>query len=96
MAKKARKATTFKEKVEAEFPEFVHSMWTLSVVDLEKRLSDYAKGRADTKEAKKVDVELEEARKVVTELSAPYNETLNAIEKKSKYIVELIREKGGQ
>lgn len=91
-----RAGKTVQEKVQAEFPEFVESVMGLSVEQLEKRLSDYAKHRDEVEESKKADEELETAKAVVSEMAAPYNDALKAINLKSKYIVAYIKEKGGQ
>lgn len=92
----ARPGKTVQEKVQAEYPEFVDSVMGLAVDALEKRLSDYAKHRDEVEESKKADGDLEQAKAVVSEMSAPYNDALKAINLKSKYIVALIKEKGGQ
>lgn len=91
----AKESKTIQEKVQAEFPEFVESVNGLSVEQLEKRLSDYAKHRDDVEESKKADAGLESAKAMVSEMSAPYNDALKAINMKSKYIVAYIKEKGG-
>lgn len=91
-----RPSKTINEKVEAEYPEFVQDVLGLDVDSLEKRLSTYAKHRDETEEAKKNDDELNTGKATVKEMSAPYNDALKAINLKSKYIVALIKEKGGQ
>lgn len=90
-----RPGKTIQEKVQSEFPEFVETVVGLTVDELNKRLSDYAKNRHEVQESKKVDADLEEAKAQVSEMSAPYNDALKAIELKSKYIISLIGEKGG-
>lgn len=92
----ARQAKTIQEKVQGEYPEFVESIMGLSVEQLEKRLSDYAKNRDEVEESKKADEELEAAKATVAEMAAPYSDALKAINMKSKYIVSLIKEKGGE
>lgn len=87
---------SIQEKVQGEYPEFVETVIGLTVEQLEKRLSDYAKNRNEVQEAKKADLELEAARQVASEMGAPYADALKAIELKSKYIISLIKEKGGQ
>lgn len=91
-----RPGKTVQEKVQAEYPEFVESVLGLSVEQLEKRLSDYAKNRDEVEESKKADEELETAKAVCAEMAAPYNDALKAINLKSKYIVALVKEKGGE
>lgn len=91
-----RPGKTVQEKVQGEYPEFVESVMGLTVEALEKRLSDYAKHRDEVEESKKADEDLETAKAVVAEMAAPYNDALKAINLKSKYIVALVKEKGGQ
>lgn len=91
-----RESKTIQEKVQSEFPEFVESVMGLSIEQLEKRLSDYAKHRDEVEEAKKADQELQAAKEVASSMAAPYGDALKAINMKSKYIVALVKEKGGQ
>jgi hypothetical protein len=86
---------SLEEKVQSEFPEFVETVMGLNVQELEKRLSDYAKNRHEVQESKKNDEALKEIASQKSEMEAPYRDALNAIELKSKYIIKLIEEKGG-
>ena len=90
-----RAQKTIQEKVQAEFPEFAETVVRLSVEELNKRLSDYAKHRHEVQESRANDSDLEQIKATVSEMNAPYNDALKAIEMKSKYIICLIAEKGG-
>lgn len=81
--------------VQSEMPEFAGEVAGLSVEELHVRLSQFAKAREENSELKEADEELEEARKLVSELSAPFREAEKALKIKSKYIIALIKEKGG-
>lgn len=76
--------------------EFVGEVEGLSVEQLEKRLSDLAKGLEANARAKKDDEGLEDARAEVRKLSGPYNDTAKAVRLRTKFVIELIGQKGGK
>ena len=90
MAKK-----TVQEQVQKDYPEFVSTVDGLSVQDLEGKLSSYAKEADKVRVAREEDEELTRTKALATELSGPYKDALKAIALKTKYIIELIKEKGG-
>jgi hypothetical protein len=94
--KKARKPRTLLEKIETEFPEFQSEVVGLAIPQLDKRISDMQKDLQDSEEHKSANEALENARKEVAELAGPYTDVKKAIGLKTKYLVSLIREKGGQ
>jgi superfamily II RNA helicase len=81
--------------VEKKYPDFADTVLGLSVEDLEKRLSTYAKERDNVREAKENDEKLEEIANLKSELEAPYKDATKAIDLKSRYIIQLIKDKGG-
>lgn len=83
-------------KVQKKFPEFVKEVDGLSVEELSARMSRYAQGLADNAEAKENDAELAEVAERHSFLKAPYEDAKKAIQLKSRYIRNLIKEKGGQ
>lgn len=83
-------------KVQKKFPEFVAEVNGLSVEDLSARISRLAQANADNAEARENDDELAEASARHSELKAPYEDAKKAIQLKSRYIRNLIKEKGGQ
>jgi hypothetical protein len=95
--KKARKPRTLVEKIESEFPDFQSEVVGLDVGKLEKRIADMQKelqDAADFQEEKRG----EEIRNLAAELKearGPYNDVKSAVSLKTKYLVTLIREKGG-
>lgn len=91
----AKSKVDIKEKVQKEFPEFTAEVDGLSVSDLEKRLSTYAKQAEEIEDAKDADEGLADAKDRVAELSGPYKDAKKAVRAKSKYLIALIKDKGG-
>lgn len=91
----ARQSKSVQEQVQKNYPEFTATVDGLSVQDLEGKLSTYAKEADKVDEAKKADEELTRTKALVAELSGPYSDTKKAIGLKMKYIISLIKEKGG-
>ena len=83
------------EKVRQEHPDFVAEVVGLSVEELNGRLAAHAKQVAEVEDAKEADEALAEAREVAKTLVAPYTEAKKAINHKTRFIIELIKEKGG-
>lgn len=92
----AKEKKSFTEKVQEEMPEFVGEVVGLSVDDLNKRLAALAKASQENDENQENDKELEQAKAHARELGETYREPRKAIKKKTKYIVALIKEKGGK
>lgn len=78
-----------------KIPEFVDVVDGLGLDDLEKRLNTLAKQAEEVEKAKENDVGLEDAKAAVKELSAPYGDAKKEIRLKTRYIIQLIGEKGG-
>lgn len=83
-----------KEVVEKEMPEFVSEVVSLSQEELNARLAQLAKDREAVNEAKEQDEELQKARTAKSELEAPYRESVNTIQLKSKYIIGILKDRG--
>ena len=98
MAKQRKSKTplTFTEKVQREFPEFTDSCQGLSVQQLENRIATYQKELQESEDFRAKDEGLARAKAEAKELAAPYNEVAKAVGTKTRYLIELIREKGGQ
>lgn len=90
-----KKEKTFAEKMQGTDPEFCDDVQGLNVAQLEARLSLYAKESQKNDEAKAIDKDLKLAKDQAREFGAPYRETAKALRMKNKYIVQLIRDKGG-
>ncbi len=85
-----------KQSFEAEHPEFVSEVAGLSVEELDNRLASLSKANEENNDARDDDEELQGARELSRELGAPYNDLKKVIKLKSRYIIALIREKGGK
>ncbi len=83
------------EKVQKEMPEFAEEVNALSVDQLNNRLAQCAKDAETIAQTQEEDQELETARATATALNAPYIDGKKAIRLKSRYIIALIKEKGG-
>lgn len=90
-----RPKMSIQEVVQKKLPDFADAVAGLSVADLEKRLNTYAKEAERVEEAKEGDEALEKAKEQASEYAAPYRDAKRDIRLKSRYIISLIKEKGG-
>jgi hypothetical protein len=90
----ARSKKSVREKVEKEYPEFAEEVAALTADQLNNRLATLAKGLEESEDAKESDEELERAKLLASELSAPYRDVKKAVQLKSKYVIGLLRDKG--
>ena len=93
MAKKGKKS--LRETVEGEHQDWVSTVQGLSIDELDKMILRYAKYREEIKEFREKDEQLNQAKELVKELSAPHRENLKINEQKTKYLIMLLGEKGG-
>lgn len=85
-----------KIKVQKALPHFADEVNGLKVEELNSRLVQLAKDMSATDDAKEADEGLQAAKESAKELGAPYREAKRDIRLKTTYIVELIKEKGGE
>jgi hypothetical protein len=83
------------EKMTKENPEFVDACASLSPAQLDERLAQLAKDSQAIQDAKEADEELAGLKEQVSLAAAPYREAKNAISLKVKYVISLLKEKGG-
>lgn len=76
--------------------EFKEEVDTLSIAQLEDRVVALQKGLDESRVHKEENIALKNAKDEVAELSGPYNDVEKAVKVKTKYIIELIKEKGGE
>lgn len=76
--------------------EFISEVVGLSVEQLEGRLSNLAKDNERNAKAKAEDEGLLNLRAEARETAGPYNDTAKGIKMRTKYVIELIGEKGGK
>jgi hypothetical protein len=91
----AKAKKSLQEKIQEEQPEFAGEVAGLSVDQLNARLAEQAKAAEWNEQAKEDDEELEEAQAHASELGAPYRDAKKAIRLRSRYLIALIKEKGG-
>ena len=90
------KLATLKIKAQKDYPTFAEEIESLSVDELEKKITLYAHYREDTELAKKLDAELINAQEKVKQLIGPYNDTLKALKLKMALLNLLIKEARGE
>lgn len=83
------------EKVDLEYPGFSDEVMRLDIQQLEKRIANYAKELEDSENHKAENQLLNNAKEQYEELRAPYKDVKKAISLKTKFLVHLIRERGG-
>lgn len=90
------------EKLEAKVfklpggKEFKEEVDALSVKSLEDRITRMQKDLDESREHKEANTALRHAKDEVAEISGPYSDVEKSVKVKTKYIIELIKEKGGQ
>ncbi len=83
-----------KEKAQKDYPDFTIEVDTLSVEQLEDRIVGMQKALEESEEHKENNKDLKASRAAVLELSGPYRDIKKAVRLKTKYILELLAEKG--
>lgn len=85
---------SIKELVQEAHKEFTAEVDGLPVPQLRDRIVGMQKQLEESDAHKASNDTLKEARTVVNELAAPYREVKKAVSLKTKYIIELLKEKG--
>lgn len=86
---------TFEQKLEKEDSEFTDSVRGLDIPQLEARIAKYQKELQDSEEHKAQNAPLKEAQANVKELSGGYSDCRKDVKKKTRYLISMIRSKGG-
>jgi hypothetical protein len=89
----ARPKKSVQEKMKDANPEFVMACEGLSIEQLDSRLAGLAKDAESINEAKENDTDLAAAKETASSLGAPYRETKKAVKLKTKYVLQLIKER---
>lgn len=95
MARPKKAPKTLADQVKESNPEFFDTVQGLSVDDLNGRLASLAKDAETVEDTKENDEDLKQAKAEASELAAPYRDAKKAIRMKSKYVISLIKDKGG-
>lgn len=85
-----------KEKTQKDYPEFVAEVETLDVKQLKERIVGMQQALEESEAHKEANDSLKRARAEATELAAPYRDVKKAVKAKTKYILDLLAEKGTQ
>lgn len=86
---------SYKEIIEKDYPEFADTVLGMTVEQLNSRLAQHAKDLDQIDEAKDNDIKRMETQELLKEINAPYNDAKKLFKLKNKYIINLIKEKGG-
>jgi hypothetical protein len=76
--------------------EFKEEVDSLSIAQLESRITTMQKGLEESEEHREANEPLRRAKDEVAELNGPYNDVRKAVKIKTKYIIQLLRSKGGK
>lgn len=95
MARPRKEPLTFEAKVQRDMPEFALEVARLGVQDLKNRIAGYAKALSESEQCMENDETLRSAKENAKELGAPYRDVKKAVAIKTRYILDLIEEKGG-
>lgn len=76
--------------------EFKNEVDGLSIELLEQRITNMQKALDESREHKKNNEALKKVSDEKSELEGPYKDVEKAVKVKTKYIIELVKEKGGQ
>jgi hypothetical protein len=97
-----REKKPLSEVIQEKHPEFASSVEKMSTVDLEKKLSYLSKANEANEDAKEEDMDNVEDDKSLGYASAlragriaPYNDLKKDLRLMSRYVISLIKEKGG-
>ncbi len=82
------------KEVDKQYPGFADEVSRLSAEEINARIVEMQKGLEESESHKEANEELKQARDTVTELSGPYRDVKKAVKIKTKYLLELLKEKG--
>jgi len=89
---KVQKSIT--EVIESEYKEFAAEVRNLSPVDLKNRIAGLQQALEESEAHKEQNEALNEARNQVSLLSGPYRDVKKAVKLKTKYLLELLANRG--
>ena len=93
--KAAERMAAIRKKAQKEHPSFVEEVDRLDLASLDARLVQYTKQLEENSEAKATDEQLLEVIATKDQYEAPYKDFDKQVKLKIKYVLGLIREKGG-
>lgn len=83
-----------KDKVQKSYPDFVQEVDTLTIDQLKARIVQLQQALEESEAHKEANEALASAKAELSELSGPYRDVKKAVGLKTKYIIELLKEKG--
>lgn len=84
-----------KRDVEKKYPSFVEETNGMSVADMNARLNKLVKNNDEIQTAMDENQKINEAKELLKELKGPYTDGIKENKLKIKYLIEMIKEKGG-
>jgi len=84
-----------KREVEKKYPTFVEEANGMSVTDMNARLTKLVKNNDEIQTAMDDNQKIDEAKELLKELKGPYLDGIKENELKIKYLIEMVKEKGG-
>lgn len=95
--RKPRTAKTLMEKVDEKYPNYSQEVMGLSVEQLDKRIVEMQKTLEDSENHKeeKQGEALKKLKEDMKTINGPYADVKKAVALKTKFLVSLVREKGG-
>jgi hypothetical protein len=83
-----------RDQIEKLYEGFAAEVETLTAEELKARIVRMQETLGESEAHKEANDSLKEARQAVSELAGPYNDVKKAVKLKTKYILELLKEKG--
>lgn len=81
------------QKTQKEYPDFCHEVDSLGAEALKARIVQLQQTLEESEAHKDSNEELKQLRSQVSELAGPYRDVKKAVKLKTKYIIELLKEK---
>lgn len=82
-----------KDQIRKLYPDFTQEVDNLSSAELEARIVRMQQTLDESEMHREGNDSLKQARATLTELSGPYNDVKKAVKLKTRYIIELLKEK---
>lgn len=92
----AKSKKSLRDTIQESHEAFAQEVDRMSVADLDRRLNLLAKHGEEIDEEKENNEGLKEAREALNQISGPFRDAKKANKLKTKYVIQLIKEKGGQ
>lgn len=85
---------SLEKQMSEENPEFVSEVASATTDELNNRIAQLAKDQEEVDQAKAADSGLEDLRAQVSLAAAPYNDSKKALKLKTKYLIQLMKDRG--